>query len=107
MVASALYNQKIVLQKIDLLNETTSNIISSTGVMLKEQGAAIQKQATESTLSPDVLKQAFSDAIAALEDISTFKQQALPKMQETVTQFKEMAEIGEREISRLEKAGEE
>lgn len=106
MVASALYNQKIVLQKIDMLNETTSNIISSTGRMLKEQGAAIQKQATENTISPEVLKQAFHDAIAALEDISTFKQHALPKMQETIAQFRELANTGEREIARLGKVGE-
>ena len=104
MVASALYNQKIVLQKIELLNETTSNIITATSKMLKEQGAAIQKQATESTISPDVLKQAFQETLSALEDIATFKQQALPRMQETVAQFRELAETGEKEIARLEKA---
>ena len=102
MVASALYNQKIVLKKIELLNETTSNLISSTSQMLKEQGVTIQKQATEATVSPEVLKQAFQDAIGALEDISLFKQQALPKMQETVAQFKMLAETGEKEIVRLE-----
>jgi len=106
MVASALYSQKIVLSKIEKLNEATSNIISSTGRMLKEQGAAVQKQATESTISPDVLKQAFQDAIAAIEDISTFKQAALPKMAETVAQFKELAETGEKEIARLERSQE-
>ena len=107
MVASALYNQKIVLKKIELLNETTSNIISSTSRMLKEQGAAIHKQATEATVSPEVLKQAFNDAMAALEDISVFKQQALPKMHETVAQFRDLAQTGEREIARLEKGREE
>jgi uncharacterized protein YaaN involved in tellurite resistance len=101
MVASALYDQKIVLKKIELLNETTSTIISSTSRMLKEQGAAIQKQATESTISPEILKQSFNDAIAALEDISVFKQQALPKMQQTIEQFREMVEVGEKEIERL------
>jgi len=39
---------------------------------------------------------------ASIEDISTFKQQALPKMQETITKFRELAETGEREIARLE-----
>lgn len=102
MVANALYKQKIIFRKIEILNETTSNLISSTSKMLKEQGAAIQKQATESTISPEVLKQAFHDAIAALEDISSFKQQALPKMHETIAQFKELAQTGEREIARLE-----
>lgn len=104
MVASALYNQKIVLRKIDLLNETTSNIISSTGTMLKEQGVEVQKQATEATVNPEILKQSFQDAISALEDISTFKEQALPKMHETINQFKELAETGEREIARIENA---
>ena len=103
MVAHALYNQKIVLRKIELLSETTSNIISATSRMLKEQGAPIYKQATESMVSPEVLKQAFQDAISALEDISVFKQQALPRMQETVLQFRELAETGEKEIARLEK----
>lgn len=106
MVASALYNQKVVLRKIDILNETTGNLISATGRMLKEQGAAIHKQATQSTLSPDVLKQAFQDAIAALEDISAFKQQALPQMHETVAQFRALAETGEKEIARLERTEE-
>ena len=101
MVASALYNQKIVLKKIDSLNETTSNLIASTSRMLKEQGAAIQKQATQSAVSPDVLKQAFEDAIAALDDVSAFKYHALPKMQETVAQFRVLAETGEKEIARL------
>ena len=104
MVAAALYNQKIVMQKIDLLNETTSNLISSTSRMLKEQGTAIHKQAAESTISPDLLKQAFNDAIAALDDIAVFKRQALPVMAQTVAQFRELAETGEREITRMEQA---
>ena len=104
MVASALYNQKIVLRKIELLNETTSNVIAATSRMLKEQGAAIQKQATQTAVSPDVLKQAFQDALSALDDIAAFKRQALPKMQETVAQFRSLAEAGEKEIVRLENA---
>jgi uncharacterized protein YaaN involved in tellurite resistance len=106
MVAGALYNQKIVLRKIELLNETTGNLIASTGRMLKEQGAAIQKQAAESVLSPEALKQAFQDALSALEDISAFKREALPKMQETVAEFRALAETGEAEIARLEQAKE-
>ena len=107
MVASALYNQKVVLRKIDMLNEATSNIIMSTGRMLKEQGTEVQKQATEATVDPEKLKQAFNDAISALEDISTFKQEALPKMHETIKQFKELAEAGEKEIARIENSKKE
>ena len=35
IVASALYNQRIVLKKIDLLNKTTNDLISGTSKMLK------------------------------------------------------------------------
>ncbi|WP_276357905.1 toxic anion resistance protein [Cohnella caldifontis] len=102
-VASALYNQKIVLKKIELLNQTTNELIAGTSRMLKEQGAAIQKQAFESSLSVDTLKQAFADVLSALESISTYKQEALPKMRETIDQFRVLAEDGEKQIQRLEK----
>ncbi|NQX43998.1 toxic anion resistance protein [Paenibacillus tritici] len=102
-VASALYNQKIVLQKIELLNQTTDNLISGTSRMLKEQGAAIHKQSLETSISADTLKQAFTDVLSALDSISTYKQEALPKMRETINQFRELADNGEQQIRRLEK----
>lgn len=37
-VASALYNQRIVLKKIELLNQTTDSLISGTSKMLKTKG---------------------------------------------------------------------
>jgi len=102
-VASALYNQKIVLKKIELLNQTTNELISSTSRMLKNQGAEIQKQALQSSISVDTLKQAFSDVLSALDSISTYKQEALPKMRDTINQFREMADSGEKQIQRLER----
>lgn len=102
-VASALYNQRIVLKKIELLNQTTNNLISGTSKMLKDQGAAIHKQSLESSISVDTLKQAFTDVLSALDSISTYKQEALPKMRETISQFRELADSGEQQIIRLEK----
>jgi uncharacterized protein YaaN involved in tellurite resistance len=71
--------------------------------MLKNQGAEIQKQALEASISVDTMKQAFSDVLSALDSISTYKQEALPKMRDTINQFREMADNGERQILRLEK----
>lgn len=102
-VASALYNQKIVLKKIELLNQTTDNLISGTSRMLKDQGATIHKQSLETSISADTLKQAFTDVLSALDSISTYKQEALPKMRETISQFRELADHGEQQIVRLEK----
>lgn len=102
-VASALYNQRIVLKKIELLNQTTDALISGTSRLLKEQGAAIHKQSLEASISVDTLKQAFADVLAALDSISTYKQEALPKMRETINQFRELADTGEHHIQRLER----
>ena len=106
MVAAALYNQKIVMRKIELLNETTSSMIGATAKMLRDQGSAVQKQSVQTSVSPQLLKQAFQDAIAALDSISDFKQQALPAMQQTIREFRELAELGDREIARLERSRE-
>lgn len=102
-VAGALYNQKIVLEKITMLNETTNQMIGATARMLKEQGVAIQKQATEANISPETLKQAFADTISALDDISKYKQKALPQMQATIQEFKNIAEEGEKQLNRIDK----
>lgn len=102
-VASALYHQKIVLQKIDILNRTTNNLIAGTATMLKEQGGEIHKQSLESSISVETLRQSFADTLSALEAISTYKQNALPRMRETILQFRELADTGEKSIQRLEK----
>lgn len=104
-VAGALYNQKIVLDKVKALNATTESMIASTSRMLKEQGTEIQRQATEATVSPDTLKQAFADALSALDDISTYKQEALPRIAQTIQEFKQIAEKGESRLKQMEDAG--
>ncbi len=104
-VAGALYNQRIVLEKVQALNQTTNDMITATSRMLKEQGVAIQRQATEASVSPETLKQAFADAISALEDISTYKQRALPQMQQTIADFRAIADEGERRLQQMEDSG--
>ena len=102
MVASALYDQKIVMDKINILNQTTENIIESTSHMLKEQGSEIQKHSAETMISPDVLKASFSEALSAIEDVSTYKEQALPKMKETIAMFSDMAQDGQKVVEKIE-----
>jgi len=102
MVASALYDQKIVMDKINVLNETTANIIESTSHMLHDQGSEIQKSSAEAMISPEVLQNAFNEAIQAIEEVSTYKEQALPKMKETILMFSNMAQEGQKVVSKLE-----
>ena len=102
-VASALYNQKIVLQKIEMLNQTTNELIAGTSRMLKDQGVQIHKQSLQTNVSAETLKQAFTDVLSALDSISSYKQEALPKMRDTIDQFRELADNGEKQIQRWER----
>ena len=102
MVASALYDQKIVMDKINILNETTGSIIESTSHMLHEQGSAIQKQSAETMISPEILKNSFAEALAAIEEVSVYKEQALPKMKESIAMFSDMANEGQKVVEKIE-----
>lgn len=102
-VAGALYNQRIVLDKVNTLNTATNDMISTTSRMLKEQGAEIQKNATEANISVDTLKEAFANTIDALDDISTYKQAALPRIKQTIADFQSIADEGQKHVDRLEK----
>lgn len=103
-VASALYNQRIVLDKVKMINDTTNNLIRSTSVMLKQQGAAIQQQAMDANISVDTLKEAFRNTFEALDAVDSYKQKALPQLKTQLDAFREMADEGERRMQRMESA---
>jgi uncharacterized protein YaaN involved in tellurite resistance len=103
MVASAIYGQRIVLEKIGILNNTTSEIITGTSEALNKNVARTKDISINPAVSVEDLKTAFVGVMEALETISTYKQEALPKMRETINQFKELAAIGEEHIQKLEK----
>ena len=104
-VAGALYNQRIVLEKVNLLNESTNRMIASTAEMLKTQGVEIQKQASEAMISTDTLKKSFEDTLQAMSDISSYKTEALSRIRQTIEEFKELADMGEKKLQQMEEAG--
>ena len=104
-VAGALYNQRSVLEKVNLLNESTNRMIASTAEMLKTQGVEIQKQASEAMISTDTLKKSFEDTLQAMSDISSYKTEALPRIRQTIEEFKELADMGEKKLQQMEEAG--
>jgi uncharacterized protein YaaN involved in tellurite resistance len=103
-VAGALYNQKIVLEKVKVLNQATNDMIASTSRMLNTQGAEIQKQAMDSNIQVETLKDAFRETLGALDSINQYKQKALPQMKETIAQFRELALEGEQVIRNIEES---
>ena len=84
IVAQALANQKLVLNQINALNTTTSNLIESTSEMLKQQSAETYQQAADSTVQLQKLQNAFNNIYTSIDAIDAYKVQALDSMQKTV-----------------------
>jgi len=84
IVAQALANQKLVLDQINALNTTTSNLIESTSAMLKQQSGQIQQQAVSATVSLDKLKTAFANIYQTMDMMADYKIKALDNMRQTV-----------------------
>ena len=103
-VALALANQKIVLDKIQQVNATTANLIAQTASKLRVQGVEIQKQAVSASIDMNVLKAAFTELNGALDDISTFKQAALPEMKKAIGELSTLAAASEASVKKIEAA---
>jgi len=105
-LAMALANQRIVLEKVEAINTTTEKLIASTAERLKTQGTQIQKQASSSQIKVEVLKQAFADIKQALDDISNYRQTALPEMAANILEMDKLSKASEEQIRKIENAEE-
>lgn len=103
IVAAALYDQKIALKQLNILNTTTNYYIAETSKLLKTQGTDIQKQSIESGPSYETLKEAFINTFEALDEIDNFKENAIPLLKERIADFANLAETGEQRIKQMEK----
>jgi len=86
-IATGLANQKRVLDTINSVNKTTSDIMVQNAEMLKTQGVEIQKQASSALLDLNGMKAAIGILIESANEVETFRQEALPKMKETIKEF--------------------
>lgn len=84
-LALALENQRITLDKVSKVNAVTNDLIAGTAKKLRTQGVEIHKQAASAMLDMEILKKAFQDITAALDDIEKFRSDALPAMQHAIT----------------------
>jgi len=101
--ALALAHQKIVLEKIEALNQTTSNLIEHTAERLKTQGVAIHKQASQSMLTMESLEKAFQDIKTAMDDIAKFRQEALPQMAQNIVRLDNLSEEASKAIEKMDR----
>jgi uncharacterized protein YaaN involved in tellurite resistance len=101
-VALALANQKVVLDKVEAINQTTSDILAGTAQRLKQQGADIQRRASSAMLDINALKSAFADIATALDEIARYRREALPQMAASIVEFDKLSAKGEEAIRKLE-----
>lgn len=101
-VAQAMTNQKLVLQQITSLNETTTNIIDSTSTLLREQTAQIHEQAASSTIPLETLQRAFQNIYDTMDEVDNFKVRALESMKQTVGVLSDEVEKSKGYIARAE-----
>jgi uncharacterized protein YaaN involved in tellurite resistance len=87
IVAQALSDQKLVLDQIAALNTTTSNLIESTSVLLRQQSAAVNEQAASATIDMAKLQTAFDNIYATMDEVDAFKLKALDNMSSTIAEL--------------------
>ncbi|MDD5165422.1 MAG: toxic anion resistance protein [Candidatus Pacebacteria bacterium] len=103
VVAMALANQRIVLKTVQAVDKTTADLMVQNSIMLKTQGVEIHKMAAGQNISMDALKQVFGNLTQAMEDISRFKQEALPQMAGRILEMDRMSTETEKVIAKMER----
>ena len=101
-VAQAMTNQRLVLEQVNALNTTTAGMIDTTGELLRTQTGAIHEQAASSTIPLETLQRAFQNIYDTMDQIDTFKLQALANMKQTVDTLGNEVEKSKGYIARAE-----
>ncbi|MGN9759558.1 toxic anion resistance protein [Streptomyces sp. SD31] len=84
MLASALDNQKKVIEQVNALRGTTEDLIRGNAEMLATQGGEIQRIAADPAVGAETLRSAFQQIYRTLDAIDTYKVQATEAMATTV-----------------------
>jgi uncharacterized protein YaaN involved in tellurite resistance len=104
IVAQALGDQKLVLDQITALNETTSALIEGTSAMLRSQSAAISEQAASSTVDLEKLQAAFDNIYATMDEIDAYKVKSVDAMSKTAAAITAQIEKADSYLERAKAA---
>ncbi|HSP32621.1 MAG TPA: toxic anion resistance protein, partial [Halomonas sp.] len=73
---------------------------------LRQQGVDIQKRASSAMLDMKVLEEAFGEVMGAIDDLSTYRQEALPRLDEQIDRLAALSKKGNASIERLREGSE-
>lgn len=99
----SLLNQKKMLDVIESTNKTTDSIILGNSELLKDNAVRTTKGAMEATLNIENLKQAFNNIYQAIDETEKYKEEALPRLKDTIGQFNQLSLEAEKRIRDSEK----
>lgn len=102
-VALALANQRLVLDRVEALNTTTSDLIAGTAKALRTQGVEIQTRAASTVLDMEKLEQAFTDVLGAIDEVARYRREALPRLDEQIDRLEVLAAQGDAAIAQLDR----
>lgn len=102
-VALAMANQRLVLDRVESLNATTSEMIGGTARALRQQGVDIQRRASSAMLDMQALEEAFGEVMGAIDDLSRYRQDALPRLDDQIDRLATLAGRGTEAIDRLQR----
>ena len=105
-VALAIANQRLVLDRVEALNATTSEMIGGTARALRQQGVDIQQRASSAMLDMQALEQAFDEVMGAIDDLSRYRREALPRLDDQIDRLATLAGRGGEAIDRLQRGRE-
>ena len=103
IVSEALARQKLVLDQINALRSTTSNMIEATSQQLRQQGAEINAKSTEALVEVDKLENAFDNVFATMDAIDTYRAQATDSMASTINSLQTQIERAKPYMERARK----
>ncbi|MEI5525754.1 toxic anion resistance protein [Streptomyces brasiliscabiei] len=105
MLASALDNQKKVVEQVNALRGTTEDLIRGNAEMLATQSGEIQRIAADPAVGAETLRSAFQQIYRTLDAIDTYKVQATETMAATVESLTSELQSATRYLERSRNQG--
>lgn len=103
VIAVALANQKIVLNAINAINETTESLMLSNAGKLNTQVVATYTMAADTMISMDTMKRVHELVAQAYATVDTFKATAIGTMSKSISELSSMIIESETRMRRTEK----
>ena len=101
--ATALADQERNMQAINSTKKITEDLIMGNAQTLKTKGVAIHKMASGTNLDVEKLGKAFELTLQAMDDVATFRKEAIEVQRAQISKYHLQIEKGEAAIQKLER----